>query len=115
MPHTIAGRGGSVLRRTPARKVVKKSKYYESPISDASSGFEEEDDLEDEGSDVSFVEKSGGRRGRSSDDDGEGSFRMEDEDEDDDEGEDPLEYCSEDEESADEEFSGDDGEGDYDE
>ena len=37
------------------------------------------------------------------------------EDEDDDEGEDPLEYCSEDEESADEEFSGDDGEGDYDE
>ena len=55
MPQPTASRGGSgAVRRTPARKVVKKSKYYESPVSDASSGFEDEDEVDD---DVNFQNK----------------------------------------------------------
>ena len=111
MPHARRAHGVAAVRRTPARKLVKKSKYYESPVSDSSSelGEDEVEDGDDE--EPSFIEKSGGGGG-SSDDGGEGSFRV-DNDAEEAEEDDPLEYCEEDE-SVDEEFS-EDEESDYDE
>lgn len=108
--HANIPQGVGAVRRTPARKVVKKSKYYESPVSDTSSELDEDEVGDGDDEEASFIEKSDGAGG-SSDDGGEGSFRVDEEEEEDDD--DPLEYCEEDE-SVDEEFSGDE-ESDYDE